>query len=245
MSTPPPPKDILGLAPYGEALKILTQGVVDGAAAFFGRLVLPAAEEIGLAFRDRVSGWRAVNLLRVAAKVEERLKLEGRHEGQVFLDREFAYRSFDWASWCEQSDIQNMWAGLIAANCSSRGTTDGILCATLLSRLTPRQALILEWSAKQVALERDESGAITTRCVSGRGSEIMGLFGSATEAEIGAELHHMKTTGLLHSAALSHSTSVQACVALSLLGAMLFVRTQGSSADVAEVFPLGEAPRPS
>ena len=60
--------DVLGLAPYGEAVKVIAQGVVDGAGAFLSRICLPAAEEFGLAWRDRIAGWRQRNAILITAK---------------------------------------------------------------------------------------------------------------------------------------------------------------------------------
>src|SRR5947207_737766 len=44
--------DILGIKPVGEALKTVTEGAVNGAAAFLGRICLPAAKEGGLIIAD-------------------------------------------------------------------------------------------------------------------------------------------------------------------------------------------------
>ncbi len=62
----PPVTDLLGLAPYGEAVNTATKVVVDGAAAFLSRVCLPASEEFGLLLQDQVRHWRAQNIARIA-----------------------------------------------------------------------------------------------------------------------------------------------------------------------------------
>ena len=59
---------LLGINGLSDSVKVATQGFVDGAAAFLSRMCLPAAEEFGLALRDRVSAWRARNAIRMLSK---------------------------------------------------------------------------------------------------------------------------------------------------------------------------------
>ena len=51
--------DLLGIKGLSDSVEATTQGLLDGAAAFLSRVCLPAAEEFGLALRDRISAWRA------------------------------------------------------------------------------------------------------------------------------------------------------------------------------------------
>ena len=40
--------DALGLRPFGEAIREVAKGTMEGAGAFLGQICLPAAEEFGL-----------------------------------------------------------------------------------------------------------------------------------------------------------------------------------------------------
>ena len=60
--------DVFGIKPVADSINTVTKGAVDGAGAFFGRICLPAAEEFGLLLRDKVSAWRARNIVRIAEK---------------------------------------------------------------------------------------------------------------------------------------------------------------------------------
>ena len=66
---------MLGLRPYGEAAKIATEGLVDAATAFLSRLCLPAAEELGLLARDRVSHWRSLHAANIAEKTRRKVEI--------------------------------------------------------------------------------------------------------------------------------------------------------------------------
>jgi len=57
--------DTLGIEDLGDSVRAATEKFLDGDAALVSRVWLPAAEEFGLALRDRVSARRA----RTAAKI--------------------------------------------------------------------------------------------------------------------------------------------------------------------------------
>jgi len=66
--------DILGVKPVADAISHVTKATVAGAAAFLGRICLPAAEELGLLLKDKVRVWRATNTVRVVAAAESRFE---------------------------------------------------------------------------------------------------------------------------------------------------------------------------
>jgi hypothetical protein len=70
-SEPKPTTDLLGVALYGEALKIGVQKTFDIAEQFLNDICRPAAGEVGLLLRDHVRAWRAKNLANIASKAKE------------------------------------------------------------------------------------------------------------------------------------------------------------------------------
>ena len=60
--------DLLGIKGLSDSVKATTEGLLDGAAAFLSRVCLPAAEEFGLALRDRISAWRAKNAAQLLSR---------------------------------------------------------------------------------------------------------------------------------------------------------------------------------
>ena len=63
--------DIFGIKPVAEAANKLTIAALEGAEAFLSRICLPAAEEFGLLFRDRVHAWRTKNITSITQQAEK------------------------------------------------------------------------------------------------------------------------------------------------------------------------------
>ncbi|MEO6902899.1 MAG: hypothetical protein ABI315_07070 [Bacteroidia bacterium] len=66
--------DLLGIAPYGETIKIAVEKGFGAAEAVLSRICLPAAEELGLMFRDKVRYWRLNNIINVINKLEGKFR---------------------------------------------------------------------------------------------------------------------------------------------------------------------------
>jgi hypothetical protein len=64
---------LVNLGSLTKPLDTTTKGIIEGAGAFLSKVCLPAAEEMGLLFRDRVSYWRALNLAKILKKAESKL----------------------------------------------------------------------------------------------------------------------------------------------------------------------------
>jgi len=139
-------KDVLGLASYGEALHTLTKGAVDGASAFLGRICLPAAEELGELFRDRIRAWRAANAVRIAQAAERKV-LAASGTAEVSAHPRIVGAVFEHGSWSDNSEVQDMWAGLLASACTPDGhDEENYLFISLLQQLTTSQARILNYA---------------------------------------------------------------------------------------------------
>jgi hypothetical protein len=150
MSTGPSKSvDLLGIQPVGEAIKIATQAAVDGAAAVLGRICLPAAEEFGLLLRDRVSGWRACNLIAVTQKVERKMT-EQKVPEDAHAHPRIVHTIIEQGSLTDDAGLQEMWAGLLASSCTEAGDDDSNLIFTsLLGRLTRLQARVLKYACEE------------------------------------------------------------------------------------------------
>src|SRR3712207_2050808 len=112
--------DPLGLRPFGEATKIVAQGVIDGAGAFLGRICLPAAEEFGLLLRDKVSGWRAKNTAAIAAAAKSMVEDCDASTNKQAHPR-IVGKVIEHGSWEDDESVQMMWAGLLASSCTADG----------------------------------------------------------------------------------------------------------------------------
>jgi len=137
--------DILGIKPVGEAVNTLVKGAVDGASAFLSRICLPASEEFGLLLRDKVSHWRAKNLVKVAEKAERKLNATPNAK-ECHAHPRIASLVLEHGSWVDTDEIQEMWAGLLASSCTRDGNDDSnLIFINLLSQLTTLQVRILNY----------------------------------------------------------------------------------------------------
>ena len=103
--------DILGIKPVGDAISKLTTALVDGSAAFLSRICLPASEEFGLLLRDKVSSWRAANLVAMLENAEKKVadnNLDGLHAHPRIVSS-----ILEEGSWIDDVVVQDMWAGLL------------------------------------------------------------------------------------------------------------------------------------
>src|SRR5258706_6894070 len=105
--------DVFGVKAYGDAVKAATEGLVTGAGAFLGRICLPAAEEIGLLFKDRVSHWRALQSAKIVNKSKRILESLPNSE-PLHAHPRIVGSVIEKGSWVDSDNVQEMWAGLLA-----------------------------------------------------------------------------------------------------------------------------------
>jgi hypothetical protein len=152
--------DLLGLRPVADSIKIVTQAMVDGAAAFLSRICLPAAEEFGLMLSDRVHHWRETNKVKMLQKAEEKLLQYSPEEGKHAHPRLVA-EILNKGSWEANEDVQDMWAGLLASACTNDGRDESnLIFINILAQLTSLQANILNYGCENAKKRITKAGWI-------------------------------------------------------------------------------------
>lgn len=135
--------DLMGIKPVAKAVEKATDKTVDGLGSFFGAICMPAAEEFGLLLKDKVAAYRQRNLEKISQKAQKKIehqKIEISGQANPVLIREV----LEEASWCEDEDIQSMWAGLLSVAAGNTAVSDDSLVYTdTLKRLTPFQARLI------------------------------------------------------------------------------------------------------
>jgi hypothetical protein len=63
-------QDILGLKPYGEAIKIVVKKTIEGVEAFLSAACKPALDELGQMMRDQLRVWTPNNALNIVEKAK-------------------------------------------------------------------------------------------------------------------------------------------------------------------------------
>jgi len=154
---------VLGIKPVGEAVNTLVKGTVDAAAAFLGRICLPAAEEFGLLLRDRVGHWRTRNLVKIAEKTERKVA-NNPNAPQVHAHPRIVHSALENGSWADTDELQEMWAGLLASACTVDGKDESnLMFVNLLSQLTSTQVKVLNHGCESSEKRVSKKGELRAR----------------------------------------------------------------------------------
>ena len=189
--------DVAGIKPYGEALKVTVEKSLETAQTFLYALCRPAAEEVGLLLRDRVRDWRATNLSRIANKAHGLISIT-EDGAQLRAPPRIVHELMEHGSWCEDEQLQQMWAGLLATSCSPDGKDESnLLFMDILKRLSSVEAKFIEHVCKKVKLRLDRKGYLAAPPLDISIEEILSVTGWSDKTLARAHLNHLTSLGLL------------------------------------------------
>ena len=117
--------------------------LLDGLGEFFKLICAPAAEEVGLYLRDKISYYRIVNLYKISEKLKKKAKSRNL-QFTGYMQPRLLKEISEEASWCEDDIIQEMWAGLITeSSTNAKSNDDSLIYVDYLKRITSFQARLL------------------------------------------------------------------------------------------------------
>lgn len=227
--------DLLGVKAIGESIKIITKAATDGASAFLSRICLPAAEEFGLLLKDKVSNWRANNLLSITSKAESKFnKIPGGKNKHAHPRLVSAV--IDKGSWVDNDEIQDLWAGLLVSSCSENGNDESnLLFINLLGTLSNSEALLLKYiceNSKKIVAPGGWIGS--TQILKLNLLELRSIMGVEDEHRIDRELDHLRSVELIDGGFSPLSTTAE--IHPSCLALHMYVRCQGYSGSPIDYF---------
>ncbi len=230
--------DLLGVKPLAEATNTLAKGAVDGASAFLSRICLPAAEELGLLLRDKVSTWRANNAVKITLKAEQKYQELPNHESKHAHPR-LAWQILEEGSWIEADEVQSLWAGLLASSCTDDGKDDSnLMFVDLLARLTLSEARMLDHVCKSAEKIVTPAGWVAAELFVMTLVQLKDASKLSDLHRIDRELDHLRTLGLLNEKAGFGPYSTDANVTPSPLALQMYARCQGCNGDPLSFFGL-------
>jgi hypothetical protein len=232
--------DVLGIKPVGEAVKAGTNALIEGAAAFLGRICLPAAEEYGLLLRDRVRHWRAENLAAVVAKAEKKSR-ESELSPEAQAHPRIVSMILENGSWQDDEGLQDLWAGLLTASCEVGNPTDAnLVFVQLLSQMTPVQARVLEHACLTAQKELARSGLIHVLPLSVDVPTLQRIAGITDIHRLDLELDHLRSLELITTGFTIQDANPD--ISPTPLAVHLYARCKGCRGSGADFFGLKPHP---
>jgi hypothetical protein len=196
--------DLLGLAPYGEALKLTVEKGFEAASALLSRLCLPAAEELGLMFKDKVRYWRLKNIINIVNKMPTKISID-MNTLQLAVHPRIVNEVMENGSWCEDESLQEMWAGLLAASCKDNGNDTNILFTQKLKVLTTIQAKIINAVCEVCQVDLYDNDLIHGRNVHLTLDNLIEITGCSNVDQLDTELDSLRANEFITSDRLEGS----------------------------------------
>lgn len=213
---------------------VLAQGAVD----FFERICGPAAEELGLALKDKVSAWRRNNALQIASLAEE---IINRNAGEIEVHAlpRIACEILDESSWNEDRDVQKLWAGLLASSCSQDPNESNLIFIRILSQLTSLQVRVLEYACRASKKRLTPGGWVFAFFSSVEIKDLAALTGIDDIYRIDRELDHLRSLELIVAGVDPHTTAAD--ITPTPLALSMYIRCQGDLRPPNEFFQIEES----
>jgi hypothetical protein len=232
--------DVLGLAPYGETLNTLAKGMLEGAGAFLSRICLPASEEFGLLLKDKVSNWRKQNAVRITLMAKEIIDDKDNRENMHAHPR-LVMKIMEEGSWSDSSEIQNMWAGLLASSCTKSGKDESnLMFINILSRLTSAEAKLINHFSGKCEKKLSPCGLIQAEGFNPSLEELLQVSDLDDHEQVDVVLDHLRSIELIspYSGFDSDSQDLLANIEVSALALNLYARCKGWNGSVNDFFNL-------
>ena len=221
--------DLLGIAPYGEALNTAVKKSFDGVEAFLKSVCMPALDEVGLMLKDQVRYWRLCNILRIIEKVKGKMEFTG-DQLQIKAHPRVALAIIENGSLNDDDEVQELWAGLFAASCNSSGQHDeNLIFVDLLKQLTNNEAKILKYTCERTRKIIHKTGLVNAEHYSCNSEELFVLTDNKDLHSIDRQLDHLRSLELIVGGFDSQDQNLIADITPTDLALNLFVRCQGSS----------------
>jgi hypothetical protein len=239
--------DFLGIKEVGKAINKLTEGLVDGTAAFLSPICLPAAEELGLLFKERVSYWRASQLASIAEKAKRKM-IQNPLPPNAHAHPRIVHAIIEHGSLTDDAQLQDMWAGLLASSCTPEGDDDSNLIFTnLLSGLTRLQARVLKYGCEASSKDFGHSGLIMASELRVTFAQLCEIAGEKDVQRLDRELDYLRSVSLLmeYTGGFDVMDSSTANIAPSALALHMYVRCQGSRDAPIDFFKLTQPATPA
>ena len=170
---------------------------VKSAVQFVEALCLPAVEEVGLLLRDKVRTWRINNIVSIVEKTQKIIDERGSTKSQQAHPR-IAIKVIQEGSCIDDSNLQEMWAGLLVSSCNKDGSDEAnLIFVNILRQLSSVQARIINYLVPESMRRFYSSKPTNSNPISLESSKLRGIAGLDDPALLERELKHLGSLGLI------------------------------------------------
>lgn len=230
----PTATDLLGVAPYGEALNTIVKKTFEGLEGFLKNVCVQALGELGLMLKDEVRYWRLCNILRIIEKSKGKLEFVN-DQIQMKAHPRVAMAIIEHGSLIDNNEAQELWAGLFASACSEDGQQDdNLIFVDLLRQLTFAEAKILKFICLRTRKILHKNGLVTAEHLYCQFDELSKLTGIHDIHNMDRQLDHLRSLELIAGGFSSGSADLTADITPTDLALNLYVRSQGFSKSTAD-----------
>ncbi len=232
--------DLLGVKGLADSALVVTKGAVDGIGALLSKICLPAAEELGLFFRDKVHAWRSVNATAIASATQAILD-QNDESRLAHAHPKIVGKIFELGSWEDDSTVQTYWAGLLASACTETGNDQrNLVFIQILSQLSPSQVKLLNIICQKVSKFTSESGFIMTGSLRVSYIDALEALGTQNLDDADVQLDHLRELGLLRNDGGFQLNNTAVNMTPTALSLHLYTRCQGSNKSPIEYLNITE-----
>ena len=232
--------DILGVKPISEAVNKSVEKTFQGIEGFLKSVCMPALDEIGLLFKDKIRTWRLNNALKIIEKSKGKLDFGG-DTLQIKAHPRIALSIIENGSLIDNDELQELWAGLFASSCTETGQDDqNLIFVDLLKQLTVLQAKILKYACVNSRKILFGNGLVFGDKVEADFNLLFEITGEKNMHRIDRELDHLRSLELIGAGGVggfrADTKDLIAIISPTALALNLYVKVQGSNIDISEFF---------
>lgn len=243
----PENKDIFGIKPYGDALKLFVEKSLKGSGEFLGKLCLPATEELGLMAHDQIKYWRLSNFIRILSKAKGKIEIDPELE-KLKLHPRIGIELLEDGSKEDRDEIQDLWAGILISSLSKGGKDDSsLLYLNILKQLSGPEINLLNYTCLNSKMKKDRNNLIYSERFVLPLDELKQITKLNHAHEIDRILDHMRSLELFAGFGggsgggfALDSPKLLAEANPSTLAINLYVRCKGWKSDPCDFFKLNE-----
>ncbi len=215
--------------------EVSASNISEAIGTLIAKVCYKAADEIGESFSQKTSQWRQKNTLNILEKASDiipEIDSKQAHPRMV-------HYIIEEGSWCDDEQVQMMWAGLLASSCNERGDDDSnLIFINLLKQLSGMQVSILNFACERSDKYMSTAGWVGAELLEIDAEELSDMLVTEDLHRIDRELDQLRGLELIEAGFSPDST--MANITPMGLALQLYVRCKGSQESPIEFYNISK-----